>query len=259
MPAQISGATCVALDPETTRRAAQEFRRFGILRVTNLLNPETTSLVRAETNRLLEQHSERRDLRLATTDFTRRSMSVVPSEKVAAHSDAISMLYQDADLLAMLEAIAGEKLHPCPKKDEEFLITRHERKGDTHGWHWGDFSYALIWVPEAPPIEVGGLLQCIAHTSWNKADPKINQYIVENPITTYYFASGDAYLLRTDTTLHRTIPFREDAVRVILNMTWAAARDLRRTYTTDDRWWDNADATAAVSVRGDVNQGKNDD
>ncbi len=250
MPSQTYGTTCIELDSDTLRRAAQSFQRFGILTATDLLSPETHALVRAEANRLLAEYSERRDLRLATTDFTRRSMSVVPSE-IVAQSEAISALYRNTEMLAMLEAIVGEKLYPCPKKDEEFLITRHERKGDTHGWHWGDFSYALIWVPEAPPIEVGGLLQCIAHTSWDKVDPKINQYLVENPINTYYFAPGDVYLLRTDTTLHRTIPLREDAVRVILNMTWAADRDLRRDFTEDDRWWDNAEVTAAVSVRDD--------
>src|SRR3546814_10994880 len=93
-------------------------------------------------------------------------------------------------------------------------MARQERKGDTHGLHWGDYSFALIWILQAPPIEVGGLLQCVPHTSWNKEKPRVNEYLCRYPVDTYYFSSGDVYFLRTDTTLHGPVPLREDATRV---------------------------------------------
>ncbi|MER0240646.1 L-lysine 4-chlorinase BesD [Streptomyces sp. HSW2009] len=228
---------------------SHHYHRYGIVTVTNLIEAQTRQVVRAEAERLLGEHSERRDLRLETTGFTRRSMSVVPSEKIANNSELVTSTYANPDLLGALQTIAGEKLHPCPKADEEFLITRQEQRGDTHGWHWGDFSFALIWVLVAPPIDVGGLLQCVPHTSWDKTTPRINNYLAENPINTYYFGSGDVYFLRTDTTLHRTIPLREDATRIILNMTWAGDRDLTRNFDADDRWWDNADVSAASAIK----------
>nr|6NIE_A Chain A, BesD, lysine halogenase [Streptantibioticus cattleyicolor NRRL 8057 = DSM 46488]6NIE_B Chain B, BesD, lysine halogenase [Streptantibioticus cattleyicolor NRRL 8057 = DSM 46488]6NIE_C Chain C, BesD, lysine halogenase [Streptantibioticus cattleyicolor NRRL 8057 = DSM 46488]6NIE_D Chain D, BesD, lysine halogenase [Streptantibioticus cattleyicolor NRRL 8057 = DSM 46488] len=240
---------CAPLEKDDIRRLSQAFHRFGIVTVTELIEPHTRKLVRAEADRLLDQYAERRDLRLATTDYTRRSMSVVPSETIAANSELVTGLYAHRELLAPLEAIAGERLHPCPKADEEFLITRQEQRGDTHGWHWGDFSFALIWVLQAPPIDVGGLLQCVPHTTWDKASPQINRYLVENPIDTYHFESGDVYFLRTDTTLHRTIPLREDTTRIILNMTWAGERDLSRKLAADDRWWDNAEVSAARAIK----------
>jgi L-lysine 4-chlorinase len=124
-----------------------------------MLDPGIRDSVRSEAERLLNDNADRRDLRLATTDYTRRSMSVVQSQTIATNSALITHIYRDPQLIATLEAIAAERLHPCPKADEEFLITCHEQAGDTHGWHWGDFSFALIWVLVAPPMEIGGLLQ----------------------------------------------------------------------------------------------------
>lgn len=239
---------CAHLDRDQLRRAAQHLHRYGIVTVTELIEPHIRKLIRDEAERLLGQFAERRDLRLATTGFTRRSMSVVPSETIKENSSLVTELYSHPELMAPLQAIAGERLHPCPKADEEFLITRQEQRGDTHGWHWGDFSYALIWVLVAPSIDVGGLLQCVPHTAWDKSSPQINRYLVENPINTYHFTSGDVYFLRTDTTLHRTIPLREDTTRIILNMTWAGARDLHRELNTDDRWWDDANVSAATDI-----------
>lgn len=235
-------------DSESVRKWSQHFRRDGIATVTDLIPAEVRQQALAEAEQLLGGHAERRDLRLATTDYSPRSMSVVPSETIAAESSLIATLYHASGLKDAVESIAGDTLHPCPKKDEEFLISRHEKAGDTHGWHWGDFSFALIWVLLAPPLEDGGLLQCVPHTKWNKASPGVLRYLCENPINTYYFASGDVYFLRTDTTLHRTIPLQRDVTRIMLNMTWASDLDLHRGFTDDDRWWDNADVTAAAPI-----------
>ncbi|MEU3711874.1 L-lysine 4-chlorinase BesD [Streptomyces catenulae] len=240
---------CAPLEDNEIRRLSHHYHRYGIVTVTDLITSPTRQAVRAEAERLLGKHAERRDLRLKTTGHTRRSMSVVPSEMIAANSELVTSIYADPELLGPLEAISGEKLHPCPKADEEFLITRQEQRGDTHGWHWGDFSFALIWVLQAPPIDVGGLLQCVPHTTWDKESPRINNFLAENPINTYHFSSGDVYFLRTDTTLHRTIPLREDATRIILNMTWAGGRDLKQEFDADDRWWDDANVSAASALK----------
>ncbi|WP_411705380.1 hypothetical protein, partial [Edaphovirga cremea] len=67
-------------------------------------------------------------------------------------------------------------------------------------------------------------------------------------IATYGFETGDIYFLRTDTTLHRTIPLNEDAIRIILNMTWADEKYLDRNLHGNDRWWENQHAEAAKSL-----------
>jgi len=235
------------IEPQLLRDWSQQFRRFGIMTATDLVPKEVREAVLAEAEQLLDEFAERRDLRLATTDYTPRAMSVVPSETIASKGSLITALYRSAPLLEALQTIACEELFPCPRQDEEYLISRHEKAGDTHGWHWGDFSFALIWVLLAPPLEDGGLLQCVPHTDWDKSSPGILRYLCRNPINTYYFASGDIYFLRTDTTLHRTIPLQVDTTRIMLNMTFASAKDLDRPVSEDDRWWDDGEVAKAAS------------
>ena len=132
-------------------------------------------------------------------------------------------------------------------------ICRQESKGDTHGWHWGDYAYALIWIIEAPEIEAGGMLQCVPHTSWDKKRPRINKYLCENQISTYSFESGDLYLLKTETTLHRTVPLSKDATRIMLNMTYAAAGDNeKKSLKGDDRWWDKVNSEKASLISDEI-------
>ncbi len=236
-----------SIDAHAVLSMSQRFRRAGIVTVTDLFPPEVVAGVTDDALYLLDGFAERRDLRLATTGNTRRSMSVVPSETIAANGRVIPTLYRSDELVHRLQEITRETMHPCPLPDEEFLISRHERAGDTHGWHWGDFAFALIWVLKAPPVEAGGLLQCVPHTDWDKSDSRVNSYLCANPIDTYHFASGDVYLLRSDTTLHRTTPLIEDATRIMLNMTWASDRDLARQVVGNDRWWDDPAASAVIT------------
>jgi hypothetical protein len=224
------------------------FHRDGFIKVRDIVPDEVRESIRDEVFGLLEENAERRDLLLETTGKTPRFMSVVRSELIGEQGDLINRVYRSKVLLAALARIAGEELLSCPSADEEFLITRQEKKGDTHGWHWGDFSFALIWIIDTPALEVGGMLQCVPHTSWDKSNPRIHRYLCANPIATYGFVPGDLYFLRTDTTLHRTVPLDHDARRIILNMTWASAKDLNSGPVGDDRWWEDSAAEAAKAV-----------
>jgi len=239
------------LDTQTLFDLRNRLGRDGFILVTEIVPAEIKQVVKAEVLELLDKHAERRDLLLKTTGDTPRFMSVVRSEIIAERGDVITTLYGCPSLASTIERIAGEAPHPCPADDEEFLITRQERAGDTHGWHWGDFSFALIWIIDTPDIEYGGMLQCVPHTKWDKSDPQINRYLCANLIATYGFVPGDIYLLRTDTTLHRTVPLTRDETRIILNMTFASDKDLQRGLTGQDRWWEDSQADAAIQVGTD--------
>jgi hypothetical protein len=227
-----------------------QFARDGFIKVPGIVPTAVKDAVRSEVLRLLSHNAERRDLLLKTTGDTPRFMSVVRSEIIADESSLLTTLYSVPALISVLEHIAGEKIYPCPSKDEEFLITRQEKAGDTHGWHWGDFSFALIWIIDTSGAEHGGMLQCVPHTIWDKSNPQINQYLCHNPIATYGFVPGDIYFLRTDTTLHRTVPLGRDGCRIILNMTWTSAKDLSGGLAGSDRWWEDSQAPAATKVQG---------
>jgi hypothetical protein len=226
------------------------FHRDGFIKVRDVVPDDVRKDIRDEVLLLLEKNAERRDLLLETTGNTPRFMSVVRSEFISAQGDLINRVYRSGPLVGALKRIVGETLFPCPSADEEFLITRQEKVGDTHGWHWGDFSFALIWIIDTPALESGGMLQCVPHTIWDKKQPRIHEYLCANPIATYGFIPGDLYLLRTDTTLHRTVPLNQDGRRIILNMTWASAKDLEGAPVGDDRWWENSEVDAANAVQG---------
>lgn len=232
--------------PEFLPLLSQRFKRDGFIKIPEVVSWEIRQQMKAEALELLDKFAERRDLKLATTGNTPRNMSVVTSETIAANSEFINTIYRSKALLGFLETLAGEPFFPCPSKDEEFLITRHEKSGDTHGWHWGDYRYAMIWILEAPPIEYGGMLQCVPHTRWDKSNPRIHEYLCENPIHTYGFVSGDIYLLKSDTTLHRTVPLNRDATRIMLNMTWGCIDDENRKLLGNDRWWAEEEVDAGV-------------
>jgi hypothetical protein len=231
---------------------ADGFARNGFVNFTSgrLIPQGLAESVDGEVSRLLAEHAQRRDLVLSTTGNTPRRMSVVRSEQIEESSELIRTIARSTVLLAFMSRIAREPVLAEVSADERFLITHQEQMTDTHGWHWGDYSFALIWALRMPPVEYGGMLQCVPHTQWDKDAPRINEILCERQIDTHRLGSGDIYFLRTDTTLHRTVPLSTDTQRTILNMTWAGPRDLGKELTGDDRWWENASVSAARAADG---------
>jgi hypothetical protein len=214
-------------DERTVLGLSQQFRREGYVKVPSIVPEDVKAAVAAEVYRVLE-HARRVDITLKETSNTPRKMSTVGQKHIATYSPLIPEIYQAPSLLAFLSRLARDTVAPCPYEPERYVMTRQEKMGDTHGWHWGDFGFALIWIIEAPDLDAGGMLQCIPHTDWVKSDPRVYDYLVKYQISTYYHRTGDIYFLRTDTTLHRTVPLNRDATRIILNTAWASAADLQR-------------------------------
>jgi hypothetical protein len=237
--------------PERIEQLADRFHHKGVVKFdkdARLVPEEIMTAVRAEADQLIGEHKERRDLLLRTTGNTPRKMSVVKSEDIE-QSELIRTIATSESFLGFLGRVAREPIIPQVSEDERYLITHQEFKADTHGWHWGDYSFALIWALRMPPISCGGMLQAVPHTHWDKTDPRINETLCERRIDTHGLVTGDLYLQRTDTTLHRTVPLTEDgAARTILNMTWAGERDLDKPLIGNDRWWEDPEAKAAQSM-----------
>jgi hypothetical protein len=207
---------------------SQHFRREGYVKIPNLVPDDVKALVADETHRLLDLHARRIDIRLEETGNSPRKMSTVSQEAIGRDSELIPEIYGSQALMDFLSVLAREPVVPCPWENEKFVIIRQEKSGDTHGWHWGDFSFTVIWIIEAPSSDHGGMLQCVPHTDWNKQNPRVHDYLIKYPIRSYAHATGDIYFLRSDTTLHRTVPLREDRTRIILNTCWGSEADSRK-------------------------------
>ncbi|MBK5004978.1 hypothetical protein IAE38_001582 [Pseudomonas sp. S32] len=204
------------------------FARDGYLKINHLIDPSVRQEISTDVKYLLENYAKRRDFLIESTGNTPRYLSNVPQESIEVHGRYIPQAYKSRYLMSLISHIVKEEIIPTPWKWDNFIINSQHKLGDTHGWHWGDYPYTIIWVVEAPKLESGGLLECVPHTNWDKQNPRVENLLVENKIDSYFHVTGDVYLLKADTTLHRVKPLTEDATRIILNTTWERARDKDR-------------------------------
>ncbi|MBB4747452.1 hypothetical protein [Actinoplanes lobatus] len=216
------------VDSEQYWLSRKSFYETGFALISYLLPDEVKRRVDAEINDLIAQQSIRRDLTLPQTSNSPRRMRNVTAEDIRAHDGVVREMYESPALRGALSAVAGEAVLDCPYQPEEYVITHLERPGDTHGWHWDDYSFGVIYVVDVPPTHLGGFVQTVPNTSWDKEDPQVFQHLIGNPIHSYALRPGDMYLLRTDTTLHRVHPLEPGGRRTIVNMAFAAERDLNK-------------------------------
>ena len=162
---------------------------FGLI---SFLLPETIKkLLTDEIRWLNSTRSVRRDLRFKETSGTARSMRNVSAADIQSHDGWIATLYRSEAFLAALSRVAGEPVLECPYLPERYIITHLERSGDTHGWHWDDYAFGVIFIADCPPVEAGGFVQCVSGTSWDKDNPEVFRAIVDNPIRSDELRPGD--------------------------------------------------------------------
>lgn len=220
-----------ALTPTEFVRRAEQLQREGYVKISELLPRDLMEKLSVEVKSIVEAAARRIDIAVPETGNSPRKMRTVNFADITRLGRIAPALYYAREMRDFLSSLAGHRIEDCAYENERLTVTKQDTKGDTHGWHWGDYQYALIFIIEAPPIEVGGMLQCVPHVRWNKQNPRLHETLVENPIRTYHHETGDIYFFRTDTTLHRTYPLEQDCTRIILNFTFAGPDDLMREKT----------------------------
>src|SRR5882757_6508419 len=141
-------------------QAQRDFDGLGFVKIPFLLPADVKSEIAKEVEELVERYGVRRELAFAETGATPRRMRNVTRSEIDAHGHVVPRIYLSHDILAALQRVAGEEVHPCPYEPEQFVITELEKSGDTHGWHWDDYSFALVAIIACPPLEEGGFIQC---------------------------------------------------------------------------------------------------
>lgn len=208
----------------------REYAPEGYLKIDDFAPPEVWAAVADEVEQLLATAAHRRDLTVASTGNSPRRYDAIARDDIIDRSALIPSLYRSPTLLRFLAGITGEeKIIHVPHEPEEVLITRMAEPGDSHGWHWDDYPFAMIWLIDAPPAEDGATVEFIPHTTWEKENPRIDEHLTEHEIRRHNPATGSIYLLRADTALHRVSPLtREGAVRTVLVFSFATPADLER-------------------------------
>lgn len=128
----------------------------------------------------------------------------------------------------LLSIIAGENVHRVPYAPEEYIINNQCGPGDTHGWHWDDYAFALIHVVESPNPLAGGRIEYIQNVTWDKEDSEkcVKKALENRLITSMHVQSGETYFMKTNTTLHRISPLTEDSNRIAIIYSFASENDL---------------------------------
>jgi hypothetical protein len=238
----ISMPTCTA---DGLTRKTDEFAANSIARLTDLFTGTCFHALEQEADRLVTRWGERRDFRMHPTGGTPRRMTNVAQSVIEKDSPLVVRIYQNKRLRRAISSIVGAPVFDCPYPPERFVITKLHQVGDTHGWHWDDYPFALVWILKAPALESGGILQCVPNTCWDKKDPQILAQLVNHPVHSYFFASHEAYLMNTRTTLHRVYPLlRAGTERLILNCAFAVEEDLSNhniTHETVAELWPASD------------------
>jgi hypothetical protein len=226
------------MSPYQAGLARREVDRHGCVVVSELFGVPLREAVASEAVRLAGALGVRRDLEFAETGFSPRRMCNVTQGQIIKRGVVIPRVYESAALLDAVSSVVGEPVFPCPYEPERFVITRLEQPADTHGWHWDDYGYALVWIAECPDPADGGFVESIPGTAWDKQRPGIEQILRDRPVYRLNLSVGDVYLMRTDTTLHRVHPI-ERGRRTIVNMSFARRDELCRsvTHETMDALW----------------------
>lgn len=217
-----------SLPDQLTLLLSERFRQDQVVELHHLVPPAIAEALNKQALRLLEASAKRRDLTLAETGGTPRAYQSVGRDVIRQDNGSITRLFESDAIRDYLSDIAGERLHKVPYAAEEYIVNAQMRAGDTHGWHWDDYSFALIWMVEAPGATQGGRLEFITDTVWDKDDPRacLEHYLTRREVRSRYIEAGTCYLMRANTTLHRVAPLTENGRRAVIVFTYASDADL---------------------------------
>ncbi|MFD9867142.1 hypothetical protein ACFXI8_25670 [Streptomyces niveus] len=223
-------------DAETVADIRRQFEAEHIVPLRGLCPPEFLAAVRDEACGIMDRYGVSHDLRFEITDNTPRSMTTVGQPVIKDEGPLIDAFYFAPQMRELVGRVVGEQVHICPYEGEHYVISRLDKSGDTHGWHWDDYTYGIILVLEAPHYTQGGFVQAVPNTAWDKENPDVYGALISSQVRSYALEPGDAYVVKTNTTMHRVHPIRGEGRRTIVNMTLASEADLSRpmTHETND-------------------------
>ncbi|SNY91742.1 hypothetical protein SAMN04515647_1982 [Cohaesibacter sp. ES.047] len=207
---------------------ADEFATHHVVAMNDLLPAHLKTAFHDEAATLLAGDAKRRDLNIDSTGGTPRHYQSVGRDTIKEHGVVIPSVFSSPDILAFLSRVAGDSLHPVPYEPEEYILNSQCQTGDTHGWHWDDYTYALIWIVDAPDPLSGGRIEFVPNTRWDKDAPReaLTDILTQREVRSRYVQAGSCYLMKANTTLHRITPLTSNTRRTVVVYTFASEADL---------------------------------
>ena len=213
------------------------FQRHSYVHLPGLISEQSMQILREEIASL-ENHCISRNFIMPELR-TPRVMKVLGGGSLVRESKILWALYSHYQLWRVIEGIVDSRIYPC-RHPEEFMVANFlVESGQTHGWHLDDPAYALIIFLEAPEQpSCGGSLEYIqdwqGYCLRNGFDPEKE---VETAVARARAAglvldrthrTGEAYLLKADTCLHRVTGLQGEGLRrVALNLGYESRPDTK--------------------------------
>ncbi len=216
------------LSSDVTMDLRTQFQRDQVVKLGQLVPPNIVSQIQSEARNLLAQHGKRRDLTLKATGGTPRSYTSVDRDNIHHHNGSIRSFFESEAVREYLGDIVGEPVFRVPYEPEEYIINSQNQSGDTHGWHFDDYTYALIWLVDAPGPFDGGRVEFVNFTEWDKAAPReqLVSLLCERTVQSLHVPAGSCYIMKARYALHRVAPILNDATRTVIVFTFASQADL---------------------------------
>ena len=215
---------------KSIRRLKSTLEREGIVQLDDILPLNIKNDLHSQARKLIETESKRRDLKLDATGGTRRAYVSVGRDTIKKDNGTITAtaFFNSPAIRDYLTKVAGKRLLPVPYKPEEYIINSQQKVGDTHGWHFDDYSFALIWIVEAPGVFDGGRLEYINEVKWDKNSPRkqLIDLLTRKVVKSKYIPAGSCYLMRTREVLHRVTPLTNNTKRTVIIFTYASDEDI---------------------------------
>jgi len=215
-----------AFNKNEINSAREDFEKFNVVDITSFFDDKFRDDLTVDTISTYRNKQSRKDFLMKQTENTPRNMFSVSEKNIEEESKIIPSFYASNEVSEFISKITSSKPMRLPWKGERYVINGLSEKKDTHGWHWDDYSFALVFIAKAPNREHGGSVECIRDTTWNRSKPDIKNILVTHKPKSYYYESGSFYLMKSDTTLHRVAPITSKTSRVAIAMSWCTKEDL---------------------------------
>jgi len=203
----------------------------GVVQLNDFLPSVLLHTLNLHVDGLLDSCGRRIDVRVRSTGNTPRKYESVGRNDVFAHSKLIKQLYFDPELIRFFAKLMRSEVIVAPYVPEQVVVNRMDQEGDTHGWHWDDYSYSVVLVLAAPQQASGAQVQCVDGTSWDKDAAQVEHYLRTMPVRSLDLAAGSAYVLLGKRVMHRVSPMLRADTRKIVCFTYATEAE---RFTTID-------------------------
>ncbi len=198
---------------EHGQKLRDQFADESVIHFRHFFSNEALSIMSARVAPLLEM-TTRRDQMLKGTP---RHISTVDAQTITKYVPEVHEFYSDSRLRKFLQAIWDQQVYLVHDPVGQFVLNYLHRKGDTHGGHLDRHPLALNVILKGPTR--GGEAEFVP----NCDDPKLldTKWSKKLPLQT-----GDAYLLQSDTSVHRVAPITAGE-RIALSFSYS---DKQRRY-----------------------------